>query len=169
MNQQAFLNMVMPFKDKVFRLAKRLLISQDEAEDATQELYYKLWKNRNKLKDYNNIEAFAMTMTKNYCLDRLKSKQANNLSIVHSNYKENNISLDRKIEIDDSIRRVHILIDKLPEKQRMVMQLRDIEQLEFEEIEEILQMKATAIRVTLSRARKTIREQLKEQNAYGLG
>jgi RNA polymerase sigma-70 factor (ECF subfamily) len=115
------------------------------------------------------VEAFAMTMIKNYCLDRLKSKQANNLSIVHSNYKENNLSLDRKIEIDDSIRRVHLLIDKLPEKQRMVMQLRDIEQLEFEKIEEILQMKATAIRVTLSRARKTIREQLKEQNAYGLG
>jgi RNA polymerase sigma-70 factor (ECF subfamily) len=169
MNQQAFLNMVMPFKDKVFRLAKRLLISEDEAEDATQELYYKLWKNRDKLKEYNNVEAFAMTMIKNYCLDRLKSKQANNLSIVHSNYKENNLSLDRKIEIDDSIRRVHLLIDKLPEKQRMVMQLRDIEQLEFEKIEEILQMKATAIRVTLSRARKTIREQLKEQNAYGLG
>ncbi len=169
MNQQAFLNTVMPFKDKVFRLAKRLLVSQDEAEDATQELYLKLWKNKNKLKNYRNIEAFAMTMTKNYCLDRLKSKQASNLSLVHSNFKETNTSLQEKIEINDSVQRIHKLITNLPKQQRMVIQLRDIEAYEFKEIEEMLQMKPTAIRVALSRARKKIREQLIQQNEYGLG
>ena len=56
-------------------MAKRLLVSTDEAEDATQELYLKLWRNKAKLKDYNNVEAFAMTMTKNYCLDQLKGKK----------------------------------------------------------------------------------------------
>lgn len=169
MNQQAFLNTVMPFKDKVFRLAKRLLVSQDEAEDATQELYLKLWKNKNKLSSYRNIEAFAMTMTKNYCLDRLKSKQASNLSLVHSNFKETNTSLQEKIEINDSVQRIHKLIIALPKQQRMVIQLRDIEGYEYKEIEEMLQMKPTAIRVALSRARKLIREQLIQQNEYGLG
>jgi len=169
MNQQAFLNIVMPFKDKVYRLAKRLLVSQDEAEDATQELYLKLWKNKNKLKNYRNIEAFAMTMTKNYCLDRLKSKQASNLSLVHSNYKENTISLQKKIELRDSIKKVHELIAELPEQQRIIIQLRDVEGYEFKEIEEMLQMKPTAIRVALSRARKIIREQLIKQDAYGIG
>jgi len=169
MNQKVFLNTVMPFKDKVFRLAKRLLVSQDEAEDATQELYLKLWKNKNKLSNYRNIEAFAMTMTKNYCLDRLKSKQASNLSLIHSNYKENNISLQKKIELQDSIKKVHELIAELPEQQKMVIQLRDIEGYEYKEIEEMLQMKPTAIRVALSRARKIIREQLIQQDAYGLG
>jgi len=169
MNQQVFLDTVMPFKDKVFRLAKRLLVSQDEAEDATQELYLKLWKNRKKLTSYRNIEAFAMTMTKNYCLDRLKSKQASNLSLIHSNYKENNIGLQKKIELQDSINKVHELIAELPEQQRMVIQLRDIEGYEFKEIEEMLQMKPTAIRVALSRARKIIREQIIKQDAYGLG
>ena len=92
MKQSEFLKTVMPFKDKVFRVAKRLLVSTEEAEDATQELFFKLWKNKSKLKDYKSIEAFAMTMTKNYCFDRLKSKQASNLSLVHSNYKENGTS-----------------------------------------------------------------------------
>ena len=73
---------------KVFRLAKRLLVSTEEAEDATQELFFKLWRNKEKLAEYKNVEAFAMTMTKNYCYDRLKSKQAGNLTLVHSNYKE---------------------------------------------------------------------------------
>ncbi len=169
MNQQAFLDTVMPFKDKVFRLAKRLLISQDEAEDATQELYLKLWKNKNKLTGYKSVEAYAMTMTKNYCLDRLKSKQASNLSLVHSNYKDNHSNLQKDIEIRDSVQKVHQLITQLPEQQRMIIQLRDIEEYEFDEIEKMLQMKATNVRVALSRARKTIREKLKEQHAYQIG
>ena len=168
MNQQAFLDKVMPFKDKVFRLAKRLLVSQDEAEDATQELYLKLWKNKSKIASYKNVEAFAMTMTKNYCLDRLKSKQASNLTLIHSNYQDNHTNLQRQIEVNDSIQKVHQLIAQLPEQQRMVIQLRDIEQYNFDEIGEMLQMKPTAIRVALSRARKTIKEKLQKQHAYGL-
>ncbi len=168
MKQSEFLNTVMPFKDKVFRLAKRLLVSSEEAEDATQELFLKLWKNKEKLSSYKNIEAFAMTMTKNYCYDRLKSKQANNLSLVHSNYKETGTSLDRKTDLEDSVSIVHRLISKLPEQQRMIIQLRDVEQYEFKEIGKILDLQPTAVRVALSRARKIIREQLIKQHNYGI-
>ena len=168
MKQSEFLTTVMPFKDKVFRLAKRLLVSTEEAEDATQELYFKLWKNKEKLKDYKSIEAFAMTMTKNYCFDRLKSKQASNLTLIHSNYKENDTPLTRQVELNDSVSKVHQLIDDLPEQQKLIIQLRDIEQYEFDEIAKMLNIKPTAIRVTLSRARKTIREQLLKQHNYGI-
>jgi RNA polymerase sigma-70 factor (ECF subfamily) len=168
MNQSEFLKTVMPFKDKVFRLAKRLLVSTEEAEDATQELYFKLWKNKSKLTEYNSVEAFAMTMTKNYCFDRLKSKQASNLTLVHSNYKEKDTPLERRVELNDSVSRVHKLIENLPEQQKLIIQLRDIEQYEFEEIAEMLNLQPTAIRVSLSRARKTIREQLQKQHNYGV-
>ena len=168
MKQTEFLNTVLPFKDKVFRLAKRLLVSRDEAEDATQELYLKLWTNKNKLSNYKNVEAFAMTMTKNYCLDQLKSKRANNLTLVHSNYKDNNTPLHREIEIKDSVSRVHEFIEKLPEKQKLIIQLRDVENYDYDEIGKILDLKPTAVRVALSRARKTIREQLIKQHNYGI-
>ena len=168
MNQAEFLNTVMPFKDKVYRMAKRLLVSSEEAEDATQELYLKLWRNRAKIGSYKSIEAFAMTMTKNYCFDRLKSKQANNLSLVHSNYKEKGLSLDRKTEISDSVSIVHELISRLPEQQQLIIQMRDVEQYEYKEISKILGIKPTAVRVALSRARKTVREQLIKQHNYGI-
>ncbi|MCF6279858.1 MAG: RNA polymerase sigma factor [Flavobacteriaceae bacterium] len=168
MNQKEFLKLVMPFKDKVFRFSKRLLVSTEEAEDATQELYLKLWRNREKISSYKNVEAFAMTMTKNYCFDRLKSKQASNLSLVHSNYRENGTSLDKKTNLNDSVSIVHQLIAKLPEQQRMIIQLRDVEQYEYEEIGKMLDIKQTAVRVALSRARKIIREQLIKQHNYGI-
>ncbi|WP_369049056.1 RNA polymerase sigma factor [Tenacibaculum sp. UWU-22] len=168
MTQSDFLKVVLPFKDKVFRLAKRLLISTDEAEDAVQELYLKLWKNKEKISDYKNVEAFAITMTKNYCFDRLKSKQAHNLSLIHSNYQEKRTSLEKNIEYKDSVTQVHELIEMLPKQQKIIIQLRDIEQYNFDEISEIVDMNPTAIRVALSRARKTIREALIKQHSYGV-
>ena len=168
MNQSDFLKVVLPFKDKVFRLSKRLLVSIEEAEDATQELFFKLWRNKEKLADYKNVEAFAMTMTKNYCYDRLKSKQASNLTLVHSNYKEKDTSLDKKLEYRDSVSQVHKLIENLPEQQKLIIQLRDVEQYDFDEICKMLDMKQTAVRVSLSRARKTIREELIKKHNYGV-
>ena len=168
MTQIEFLNIVTPFKDKVFRVAKRLLVSTEEAEDATQELYFKLWRNKSKLKDYKSVEAFAMTMTKNYCFDRLKSKQASNLKLIHSNYQEKDTPLQRRMELNDSVSLVHKLIENLPEQQKLVIQLRDVEEYEFDEIAKMLDLQPTAVRVTLSRARKTIREQLTKQHNYGI-
>jgi RNA polymerase sigma-70 factor (ECF subfamily) len=168
MKQSDFLNVVLPFKDKIFRLAKRLLVSREEAEDATQELIFKLWRSKEKIADYRNVEAFAMTMTKNYCYDRLKSKQASNLTLIHSNYKEKDTSLDKKIEYRDSVNQVHQLIENLPEQQKIIIQLRDVEQYDFDEICAMVAMKPTAVRVALSRARKTIREALTKKHNYGV-
>jgi len=168
MTQTDFVKLVMPFKDKVFRLAKRLLVSNEEAEDATQEILMKLWRNKLKISDYKNVEAFSMTMTKNFCLDRLKSKQAQNLKIVHSNYQDNNTSLQSQVENRDSVDWVSKIIEELPEQQKIILQLRDIEEYDFDEIAKVVDMNPTAIRVALSRARKTIREKLTNTHSYGV-
>lgn len=168
MTQTDFLKLVLPFKDKVYRLARRLLVSKEEAEDATQEILIKLWNNKEKIEAYNNVEAFSMTMTKNLCLDRLKSKQAQNLKIVHSNYQDHNVSLQKQMEINDSVDWVSKIMEALPEQQKIIVQLRDIEDYEFDEIAKVLEMNETAVRVALSRARKTIREKLTKKHSYGI-
>jgi RNA polymerase sigma-70 factor (ECF subfamily) len=169
MNQLEFLKVVMPFKDKLFRLAKRLLISKEEAEDATQEILLKLWVKQKDFGSFNNAEAFAMTMTKNFCLDRLKSKQANNLKLVHSNYRDGSTSLQSQLEAKDSVNWVQRILEDLPEQQKLVLQLRDVEEYDFEEISEMLDMQPTAVRVALSRARKAVREKLIQKHSYGIG
>lgn len=168
MNQAEFIKTVSPFKDKVFRLSRRLLVSIEEAEDATQEVLVKLWNNRAKLDSYKSVEALAMTMTKNYCLDRLKSKQATEMRIVHSNYTSNEAGLQKQVEDRDSWEWAEKIMKNLPEQQRLIVQLRDIEQYEFEEIAKILDMNETAVRVTLSRARKTLRDEMTKKHSYGI-
>ncbi len=168
MNQNEFIHLIEPFKDKVFRLAKRLLVSSEEAQDATQDILVKLWDKKNGLEQYNNVEALAMTMTKNYCLDQLKSKRASNLKIVHTNFTDREAGLDQKMEDQDSWSWVEKIINDLPEQQKLIIQMRDIEQYDFEEMAKILDMNETAIRVALSRARKTIREKMTKTHQYGI-
>ncbi|MEO1009883.1 MAG: RNA polymerase sigma factor [Bacteroidota bacterium] len=169
MQKSEFLNVVMPFKDKLYRLAKRLLVSAEEAEDVTQEILMRLWAKSDSMGNYRNVEAFAMTMTKNFCLDRLKSKQAGNLKLVHSNYGEKDSSLQEQVEARDSVLWVQRIMEELPEQQKMVLQLRDVEEYDYEEIGEMLDMKPNTVRVTLSRARKTVRDKLIQKHNYGIG
>ena len=79
------------------------------------------------------------------------------------------MALDKKIELENSVQIVKKLMNQLPEQQRIIIQLRDIEEYDYDEICEIVEMNQTAVRVALSRARKTIREQLIKTHAYGLG
>lgn len=168
MNQKEFLNIVSPFQDRIYRLARRILVSQEEAQDATQEVLIKLWGKRKKIKEYRSVEAFAITMTKNYCYDKLKAKSSNNLKIVHNNYEDNSTNTSKQVEVKDAVDWVYKLMSDLPEQQQIILQLRDVEQYNNAEIAKQLDMNETAVRVALFRARKTIREGLKKKHNYGI-
>ena len=169
MNQNEFMQLVNPFKDKLFRVAKRLLVSTEEAEDATQEVLVKLWNRNEILDEYKSVEALAMTMTKNYCLDQLKSKRAGNMKIVHNNFTDREPGLDKKVEDIDTWNWVEKIMTDLPEQQKLIVQMRDIEEMEFEAMSIILEMNEQAIRTALSRARKIIREKMIKTHHYGIG
>ncbi|MAW94742.1 MULTISPECIES: RNA polymerase sigma factor [unclassified Leeuwenhoekiella] len=168
MNQKEFLAHVTPVQDRLYRLAKRLLVSEDEAQDATQEVLIKLWSYRKKFKKLKSVEAFAVTITKNHCYDKLKLKSSSNLQLVHTNYEDEHYNTVKQTENQDSVNWVLKLMNDLPEQQRLVLHMRDIEQYSNSEIAEELNLNETAVRVTLSRARKTIREQLLKKHNYGI-
>src|SRR5690606_18708989 len=167
MDQRAFLGIFEPVRNKMYRMSLRLLISREAAEDAVQETLMKLWEKRKKLSSYRSPEAFAMTVAKNHCLDQLKLKQNQNLRIVHNNYEENNPSLQKQVETKDEYGLIRLMREELPEKQKLVVQLHDIEEYDYAEIAEIMEMNETAVRVTLSRARKKLKEGLQKKHNYG--
>jgi len=159
---------ILPVRDKIFRFSLRLLSSEAAAKDATQDVLMKLWNMRAKLSAVTNVEAYAMTMTKNLCYDVLKSKHHKTLELVHNSYSETDSGLGSQIEARDEVDLVKKFIDALPDQQRAIIQLRDVEQFSNKEIEEIMRMNSTSVRVALSRARKKIMNELKKTSAYGL-
>ncbi|MDZ7741856.1 MAG: sigma-70 family RNA polymerase sigma factor [Bacteroidota bacterium] len=166
MKVEEFKRDVLPVKDKLYRFALKMLRHPAEAEDTVQEVFLKLWSKREKLKEYKSIEAFAMVMTRNLCLDKLKSPGNRTNELLDSDLKVSGERPDKNYEMKDNITYVHRIIASLPEQQKMIMQLRDVEGYEFEEIAEIMQMKLNAIRVNLSRARKTVRDELTKKHNY---
>lgn len=167
--ENKFLDEILSFKDKMFRIAKRLLVSSEEAEDATQEVMVKLWQMPNdKLMEFRSLEAYSMTMIRNFCLDRLRSKQAARTSLddslMHVVKADN---LNNTIEARDEMSWVVKIIDQLPEQERIIIQLRDIEQYEFDKISEIMGLPEGTVRVYLSRARKKIRTTFLNINNHG--
>lgn len=160
MDTDRFKEEVLPLKNKLYRFASRLLNDSDEAQDAIQDVFLKLWNLRDKLNNLNSTEAFAMKVTKNHCLDKIKSRRTISVEQTKSllflpNEDE---SIDKSAELKDSANHIKQMMSFLPEQQKMIMQLRDIEGYEFEEIEEVLDISVNTIRVNLSRARKKIRE-----------
>ncbi len=168
MTELEFIHTVKNIEDRMYRLAKSILISEDEAADAVQEICAKLWTKRTQLDNVSNKEAYFMRAVRNYCLDRLKSKQSKETRFDNISFKTKAFSSEKNYEKKEAYNLVLKLMNALPEKQRVIIQLRDIEGYKFEEIAEIVNMKENAIRTALSRARKTLKEALIKQYEYGL-
>ncbi len=166
MTSEEFKSEVLPIKNKLYRFSLRLLGDTEDAQDIVQEIFLRLWSKRDKLGEYRNIEAFAMTMTRNLCLDKLKSPAAKRDSLDETNEMTDNRTPYTKTETSDTIRLVKMAMDTLPEQQRMVIHLRDVEECDFDEIAEVTGMSLNNVRVSLSRARKKIRDTLIKINNY---
>lgn len=169
MNAEEFKRKVLPVNQKLLRLSFRFLGNVQEAEDAVQEVFIKLWNMRDKLADINNVEAFATTITKNHCLDKIKARRTVSIETqvhVHSREDEG-YSPHQMSENQDSVGFVKQIIDHLPDQQKSVIIMRDVEEYSFEEIQEITGFDMNYIRVNLSRARKQVREELIKVHEYG--
>ncbi|MDX2445098.1 MAG: sigma-70 family RNA polymerase sigma factor [Bacteroidales bacterium] len=161
MEVEDFKIQVLPLQDKLYSFALRFLGDSEDAKDAVQEVFLKLWELRNSLDSYRSLVAFAMTVTRNHCLDRIKAKRTIPIedNKVYSSQIVNATPGDI-LEKKDLAEIVRKIINELPENQRSVIQLRDIDGFDNQEIGEILKMDANNVRVLLSRARKKVREEL---------
>lgn len=160
---------MVPLGKKLYRFALSYLKDQAEAEDAVQEVMIKLWDRRETLKNYRSVEAFAMTVTRNHCLDRLRKKRTLSFEEVPVLEKEFHRAGNphERMELNDNVNKIRMIMQELPGQQREIVQLRDVEGYAFEEIADITGMNVNLIRVNLSRARKKIRETLINWNRYG--
>ena len=170
MNLETFQNQVFPVKNKLFRFAFRLLGSSEEARDVVQDVFIKIWVGRDQLAEIQNMEAWCMRMTKNLSLDRLRQQQRRSTDSIEKGFHVQHSAMSplENTEMSENMKRIGELMASLPEKQRQVMHLRDIEGYSYSEIVEILEIDMSQVKVNLFRARNSVREKLLKINAYGL-
>ncbi|MGC9151446.1 MAG: RNA polymerase sigma factor [Microbacter sp.] len=148
---------ILPLKNNIYRLAKALLGNATNAEDAVQDIYLKLWTQRDQLDQVENVKAFCLKIARNHCLDQWRIENKTDFDILNDAHIATERSPYEQTEQKDLVNQVKQQIANLPELQRTVIHLRDVEGMEFEEIAAITGLSENAIKVNLSRARQRIR------------
>jgi RNA polymerase sigma factor (sigma-70 family) len=161
MNLATYKDTILPIKNKLYRMALRITVNAAEAEDVVQEVLIKVWEDRTKLANVNNLQAWCMQMTKNKAIDkkRLKANQTESIDGLYS-MQSHDLMPDKRAELGDTMSKIAQLMKQLPEKQRMSMQLRDIEGLSYQEISEALDIPVNQVKTNIFRARKGIKSKL---------
>ena len=167
MDIQTFKIQALPVREKVYRLAVRMLRCEADAEDVAQEVMLKLWTIRGQLAAYRSVEALAVQMGKNICINRLKARKHGCDETLNA-MQDTSLTPDLQLEAADSMATVARIISRLPETQRMVIRLRDIEGYQPAEIAQIMGCGESAVRVNLSRARKKVKEEFFNINNFSL-
>ncbi|MGI6232684.1 MAG: RNA polymerase sigma factor [Prevotella sp.] len=170
MKKVSFRNDVLPLKNVLYRLAKRITLDSAEAEDIVQETLIKVWERRDQWDEIASIEAFSLTICRNLSLDKVRRAGHNNDSLDEKNVDAPDTSSDPNEAAvqHDRVQLVKKLVDRLPEKQRSCIQLRDFEGKSYKEIAAILQISEEQVKVSIFRARQTIKQKFEEVDNYGL-
>ena len=149
---------VVPLRGKLLNYARKLTDDSSDAEDVVQEVMLKLWNIRQKLEEYNSIEALAVRITHNLCMDMWRSKRTDQISLDQVPVVSQTVNPERVLEGNDEIRLMREILSSLPTLQQTIIRMKDIEEYETEEIAQITGCSSESIRSNLSRARKKVRD-----------
>ena len=158
MDASMFNSLFTALSGKLYRLAKSMLRHTEEAEDALQEVQLKLWEKHYELDAIENPEGFAMRTMRNLCLDKIR--KVHDTSELNEELISKNKNPYEQTELNDLTDRIKGLIDRLPEMQRSIIRMRDVEEMEISEIAYIMKLTENAVTVNLSRARTKVKSQI---------
>jgi len=169
-NQSAFRSLVEEYQQYAFTLAFRILCDEPEARDVVQESFIKIWQ---KIRSYDGKAKFTTWMYRivtNTSIDKLRSMKRNR----HINIDELTVQAESLIQADFSgqfeneelAEMITYFSEGLPEKQRLVFVMRDLQGMLSSEVQEILEMSESAIKSNLYHARREIRTRLSEIICY---
>jgi RNA polymerase sigma-70 factor (ECF subfamily) len=168
MSLEVFKQRILPMKDKLFRFAFRLLQNVQEAEDAVQDVMAGVWVKRDQWSQWNSVEAYCMTATRNNCLDRLRKKklvsmqEESALQISSSDKDPFEKTMGKEI-----VHRIKKCMEDLPENQQMVVRLREMDGFSYNEIADILGMSMEQVKINLFRGRNALKKLIIKEEEVG--
>lgn len=144
-------------RPKYIRFAASILGNEQDAEDAVQDCYIRLWE-RDRKGNIQNPEAYMMQAVRNACLDLLRKNRPEQLDEGYWENKVCSADVLQQILYKEQAKQLQALLQLLSEQQRTAFYLRDIEGYELKEMEVLMGISNEAVRAHLSRARKQLRE-----------
>lgn len=169
MHELSFRKDILPLKDKLFRLALRITLSRPEAEDVVQETMIRVWNKREEWKQLDSLEAYCLTVARNLSIDRKEKMDARTVELtLEMDCVSESSGPYESLVSKDHLALVRHLVDELPEKQRLMMHLREVEGKSYKEIASLMKVSEEQVKVNLFRARQKVKQQFLEIDRYGI-
>lgn len=163
MDIEHFKTTYLPLQNKLYRFALRFVRDPMAAEDVVQEVFLRIWKKRVELADLEKPEAYCMTMTRNMSLNYLKGKNQHHVDLDEVREPAGNlIGADKQMEYSERMIRIQKAIKMLSERQQLVIHLREVEELTYDEIAELLSISLAMVKSELFRARQHLKVKLEK-------
>jgi len=157
---------LLAYKDKFYRFALRLTGSEYDAEDIMQELAIKIWQKGEDFNKLGNKEAWCMAVTRNMAIDKIrhnKVRQHENIDTVY-NVSSDSKNPETQLESNDVMNRIKELIATMPVNYKTVIQLREIEEMSYKEIANIMNIELDKVKIYIFRARKLLQKMIIDAN-----
>lgn len=166
MNTEEFRVKIFSLSERLYPMVIRMLGTNENAEDALQEIMIKLWNKRRQLAKHPNINGYVYFLARNYCIDKIREKkpETTDYDIHFGNLKS--FSEHEQLEWKELNKIIFEILKKLPEQQSEILLMRDIDGFEFSEIASATKLEIEHVRVLLSRARKQVRIELEKIYCY---
>ena len=167
MDQLEFRDFVRAHQNKIFRFAMRLMQREEEAKDIVQDVLIKIWDKRGDIDKIDNLDGWMFTVTRNLCIDRIRARKSHldiNTQVQVADKQDNPHETTSKSQLMNLIKK---LINEMPEKQKLVIHLRDIEGLSYDEIAQACSIPLAQVKVNLHRARLSLKEKIIQSGLYG--
>lgn len=150
----------LPLADRFYRVAYHLLESRDDAEDAVQELYQKIFSIQGKLVYVRDPAAYGITLLKNICIDKIRRRESRRAEQLEEFMAMDASGPEKQMAEKDALARVMKEMGRLPERQAKVLKMRALDGLEYDEIARRTGLSQVNIRVLISMARKTLKKRI---------
>lgn len=154
-------NILISHAELFYRVAFHLLESREEAEDAVQELYLKLYESKHRLMAVSEPLAYGISVLRNICIDRIRRRTVRKAEPVDERIPLEDASPDSRAVSKDLLESLMTEMDKLPDRQARVLKMKAVEGLDYKEIAETTGLSQVHVRVLVSTARKTLKRRLR--------
>lgn len=174
-NIDAFEDIVKKYENKVYGIVFHMMKNQNEVEDLAQEVFLKVYKNLDRFKGDSSLYTWIYKITVNLCLDELKKRKNiiyldEKISVedgeIDKELPSNERSQEELYEDKELKENLHRCINKLPDKQKMMIVLRDIKGFSYDEIAKITNNKIGTVKSQINRARLKLKELLDKEGTF---
>ena len=167
MNEEPLIMTFTKLRKGFLRLASRILPNEEDANDALQDAFCRLWTRRYQIHSSQEAEALAVTTIRNLCIDQVRKEKMQVVELDAERDSKPTETIEERIEKEELFLEVEEMINRqLSPVQQLILRKKEYEEESIEEIAKELNMQQAAVRMQLSRARKTIRECYRKRHSH---